>query len=76
MEEPEDIELDWLEYFYCTILKRSEYDFWTSDLRRVFSQIDIYTDMNQKREEQRKKAEEEQNLRKEGKRKTTLKVLD
>lgn len=76
MEEPEDIDLDWLEYMYCTILKRSEYDFWTSDLRRIFSQIDIYTDMNQKREEQRKKSEEEQQLRKEGKKKTTLKVLD
>lgn len=72
----DDIDLDWLEYYYCTILRRSEYDFWTSDLRKTFAQIDIYTSMNEKQQEARKKVEEENNLKKEGKQKTTYKVLD
>lgn len=75
-EKEEDIDLDWLEYFYCTILKRDEYDFWTSDLRKVFSQIDIYNKMHEEQAERRKKSEEEARLKKEGKEKNTFKVLD
>nr|DAF74867.1 MAG TPA: hypothetical protein [Caudoviricetes sp.]DAK70413.1 MAG TPA: hypothetical protein [Caudoviricetes sp.] len=45
-------------------------------MRKTFAQIDIYTSMNEKQQEARKKVEEENNLKKEGKQKTTYKVLD
>lgn len=46
MNVDKDIDLDLLFFTYTTTLNRSEDDFWNSTVRKIYSQLDIYLDVN------------------------------
>ncbi|MCI7207697.1 MAG: hypothetical protein MSA15_17090 [Clostridium sp.] len=38
--------MDWLYYVWTTILNKSEKEFWTSTLKKIISQTNIYIELN------------------------------
>lgn len=66
--------MDWLFYLYTTVLGRSEEEFWSSTLRKIYGQLDCYKDAHSK--ENIRNVKKSKNGSYETKNTRVMKVLD